>query len=126
VPAPVRDVRITVRTIPANASIQIDDGAPVDAPYTLDTSPSTTPRMIRASAPSYGSATRQVAFDQTREIVIELAPVPGTRRVKPRTKPEPSGTSAPSVDLTPAAPREPGMLPPKKPRALDEDNPFAG
>ena len=124
-PPPVRDVRITVRTIPANASIQIDDGPLVNAPYTLDTTPSTTLRTIRASAPSYAASAREVIFDQTREIVIELAPAPGQRRVKPRAKPDPSA-SAPSVDVTPVAPREPGMLPPKTPRALDEDNPFAG
>ena len=125
-PETPRDVRITVRTIPENASIQIDDGAPVTSPYTLETAPSATPRVIRATAPSYTSTTRQVAFDQAREIVIELAPVPGKGRPRPRTKPEPGGASTPSVELTPVAPREPGMLPPKKPRALDEDNPFAG
>ena len=125
-PEPVRDVRITVRTIPANASIQVDDGPPVNAPYTLDTSPSSTLRTIRASAPSYATSTREVIFDQTREIVIELAPAPGQRRVKPRSKPEPNLSANPPVDVTPVAPREPGTLPPKKPRALDEDNPFAG
>jgi hypothetical protein len=124
-PEPVRDVRITVRTIPASASIQIDDGPAVSAPYTLDTSPSTSTRTIRASAPSYTTSTREVVFDQTREIVIELAPAPGQRRGKPRSKPEPSVSATPSVDATPAQ-REPGMLPTKKPRALDEDNPFAG
>ena len=126
-PEPVRDVRITVRTIPSNASIQVDDGPAVNAPYTLDTSPSSTLRTIRASAPSYLTSTREVLFDQTREIVIELAPAPGQRRVKPRGKqPESSLSGTPSVDVTPVAPREPGTLPPKKPRALDEDNPFAG
>jgi len=126
VEAGVRDVKITVRTIPANASVQIDDGPLVKAPYTLETAPSAASRTIRASAPSYVSTARQVAFDQAREIVIELAPVSVPRRGKPRTKPEPSGSSAPSVDLTPTNTREPGMLPSKKPRALDEDNPFAG
>ena len=32
----------------------------------------------------------------------------------------------PSVDVNLVKPREPGTLPPKRPRALDEDNPFAG
>lgn len=125
-PEPVRDVRITVRTIPANATLQVDDGPPVNAPYTLDTSPSSSLRTIRASAPSYTTSTREVIFDQTREIVIELTPAATQRRVKPRGKPEPSLSATPSVDVTPVTPREPGTLPPKKPRALDEDNPFAG
>jgi eukaryotic-like serine/threonine-protein kinase len=124
--APGRDVKITVRTIPANASVQIDDGPPVTAPYTLETAPSSATRTIRASAPSYTSATRQVAFDQTREIVIDLAPAAASRRVKPRARPEPSSASAPAGDSSPSNVREPGTLPPKKPRALDEDNPFAG
>jgi len=68
----------------------------------------------------------QVAFDQTRDIVIELAPLPGQRR-KPRGKVEATPAPAtPSVDLKTVTPREPGVLPSKRPRSLDEDNPFAG
>jgi serine/threonine-protein kinase len=125
-PAAAREVSITVRTIPANARIRIDDGEPLEAPYTLQTPSSAEPRTIRASAPNFASATRQVAFDQTRDIVIELAPLPGQRR-KPRGKLEATPASAtPSVDLETVTPREPGVLPSKRPRSLDEDNPFAG
>jgi len=129
-PAAPREVSITVRTIPPNASIRIDDGEAVEAPYTLQTSSSAEPRMIRASAPSYATTTRQVAFDQTRDIVIELTPLPGKPSKKPRGKSEPSSQSpaaSPSpVDVRSVTPREPGVLPSKRPRALDEDNPFAG
>jgi serine/threonine protein kinase len=121
-----REVSITVRTIPPNASVRIDDGEPVEAPYTLQTASSSTQRTIRASAPNFASATRQVAFDQTRDIVIELTPLPGQRR-KPRGKPDANpGQTAPAVEIRTVTPRQPGVLPSKRPRALDEDNPFAG
>ena len=99
-PAAPREVSITVRTIPPNASIRIDDGEAVEAPYTLQTPSSAEPRMIRATAPSYATTTRQVAFDQTRDIVIELTPLPGQRR-KPRGKSEAaaSPTTTPSVEI---------------------------
>jgi serine/threonine-protein kinase len=123
-----RNVQITLRTIPPNAMITIDEGEPVDAPYTLQTQPQAGLRSIKASAPNYASVTREVLFDQTREIVLELTPLATTgpqRKNKPRTRPEPA--SAPSsVDSTLVKPREPGVLPTKRPRALDEDNPFAG
>jgi eukaryotic-like serine/threonine-protein kinase len=134
--APPEDVQITLRTIPPNGSVRIDGGEPVSTPYMLRTPSSSELRVLRASAPNYTSVTREVTFDQTREIVLELGPQvgqpatqqPGQRKPKPRSKPEPSATPAtPSVDVTPAKVREPGMLPPpKRPRALDEDNPFAG
>lgn len=125
-PPPAKDVAISVRTIPPNANIRIDDGAPVEAPYTLATPSSPALRTIRASAPNYISMTRQVAFDQTREIVLELEPVP-TQRKKPRAKPAPAREPAPpSLDLRTVTPRVPGVLPSKRPRELDERNPFEG
>jgi eukaryotic-like serine/threonine-protein kinase len=124
--APAKEVQITVRTIPSNASIRIDDGEPVEAPFTLRAAPSAEPRTIRATAPNYASVTRTFSFDQTREIVVELTPAPAQRKIKPRGKAElRPATAAPSVDLAPVKPREPGVLPPKRRRALDEDNPFA-
>jgi serine/threonine protein kinase len=126
-PVVAKDVHITVRTIPPNASIRVDDGEPVEAPYTLTGVKGAEPRTIRASAPNYTSVTRRLAFDETREVVLELAPVPAQRKHKVRGKAEVTPTpQAPSVDLAPVKPREPGALPPKRPRSLDEDNPFAG
>jgi len=128
-------VLITVRTIPPNASIRIDDGSPVEAPYSVELTPSTALRRIEASAPDYQNVTRQVVFDQTREIVLELQPrersANGSRKPRSRWKAEPtngSGTTAPAVIEVPVS-REPGTLPTgpgKRPRALDDDNPFAG
>jgi serine/threonine protein kinase len=127
-PPAVKDaVQITVRTVPENANLRIDDGEPVEAPYTFTVARSAEARTIRASAPNFTSLSRSVVFDQTREIVLELAPASSQRKNKPRGKVEATPTpQAPSVDLAPVKPREPGSLPPKRPRALDEDNPFAG
>src|SRR5688572_7028402 len=50
---PTRDVQITVRTIPPNATISIDEGESVTAPYTLQTQPRSDFRSIKASAPNY-------------------------------------------------------------------------
>jgi eukaryotic-like serine/threonine-protein kinase len=128
----VAPVLITVRTIPPNASIRIDDGTPVEAPYSLELAPSTALRTIEAIAPNHESVTRQVAFDQTREIVLELPrerSASGWRKPRTRAKAESApATTAPAVIEAPAS-REPGTLPTgpgKRPRALDDDNPFAG
>ncbi len=126
VPPPVRDIQITLRTIPATATLSIDEGEPLATPYTLQTQPRGDLRTIKASAPNYASVSRQVVFDQTREIVLELTPLPGPpRRNKPRAKPEATPSTSPG-DMTLVKPREPGELPTRRPRALDEDNPFAG
>jgi eukaryotic-like serine/threonine-protein kinase len=124
-------VLITVRTIPPKASIRIDDGSPVEAPYSVELRPSTALRTIEASAPNYESVTRQVTFDQTREIVLELPrdrSTAASRKPRTRWKAEPGPTTAPAVIEVPVS-REPGTLPSgpgKRPRALDDDNPFAG
>jgi eukaryotic-like serine/threonine-protein kinase len=126
-PSAPDQVQIIVRTVPSNASIRIDDGPPVSSPYTVQVASSSELRMIHASAPDHVSITRQVAFDQAREIVLELSTVPSQRRLKPRFKPDPNpAPPAPSVEMQPVKVREPGTLPSKRPRALDETNPFAG
>lgn len=121
-------VKITVRTIPANARIRIDDGESLAAPYTVELAPSQQLREITASAPNYTSTTRQVSFDQTREIVLELDRATSHRQPTPR-RPR-SGASEPTptaqeTDPTPVKPRE-ASTPGKRPRSLDADNPFAG
>jgi serine/threonine protein kinase len=118
-------VQITVRTIPPNAIIRIDDGAPMAAPYTATLASSNQVRVIRASAPNHVSLTRQVAFDQSQEIVLELTPVGNQRKPKPRVKAEPPAATAPPAP-EPGFVREPGSTQGKRPRALDVDNPFAG
>jgi hypothetical protein len=129
-PAPAaasQQVKITVRTIPAHARIRIDDGEPVAAPYTVEQAASRELRQITASAPNYASVTRQVSFDQTREIVLELERASSQQRPAPRrhrTSSDPS-PAAQSPEPAPVKPREPST-PGKRPRALDEDNPFAG
>jgi PEGA domain len=123
-------VKITVRTIPTHASIRIDGGDVLSAPYSMEVSPSKDLREITASAPSYSSVTRQVSFDQTREIVLELERAsrqPSQRRTRARTASEPpTPTRDPEELAPPVKPREPSGTPGKRPRALDEDNPFAG
>lgn len=120
-------VKITVRTIPENASVRIDGGEPVTAPYSLQVPPSDALRTIQASAPNYLSVTRQVAFDQTREIVLELAQARPPKRSRSRLKAEPAPTTTPANDMTLDHVRDVPVGPPnKRPRALDEDNPFAG
>jgi serine/threonine protein kinase len=136
-PAPAVEaqaVKITVRTIPARATIRIDGGDPLSSPYNMEVAPSQQLREITASAPNYASVTRQVSFDQTREIVIELERQPqqqqpparpaSQHRGKPQAASDP--TPAPQDDLPAVKPREPGTPGTKRVRALDEDNPFAG
>ena len=119
-------VKITVRTIPANTTIRIDDGNAVSAPYSVELPPSAELRTITASAPNYQSVTRQVSFDQTREIVLELDRLQRQgRRHKTNAEPSPAARE-PEVAQDPAPkPREP-VGQGKRPRALDEDNPFSG
>jgi hypothetical protein len=130
--ASAEPVQIIVRTVPANAILRIDDGAPLAAPYRTQLVPSSTVRVVRASAPGYASLTREIAFDRTQEIVLELDPVqpqaPSQRRQKPTRRVESQAVSNPTpVETTSSARPGDSMAPPaKRPRALDEDNPFSG
>ena len=129
--AEAQAVKITLRTIPARATLRIDGGDPLPSPYNMEVAPSQQLREITASAPNYNSVTRQVSFDQTREIVIELdrqQPQPAQpRQPSHRSKPQAASdpTPAPQQALPPVKAHETGT-PGKRPRALDEDNPFAG
>jgi hypothetical protein len=133
-PAPVAEaqaVKITLRTIPARATLRIDGGDPLSSPYNMEVAPSQQLREITASAPNYTSVTRQVSFDQTREIVIELdrQQQQQSQRQAPQHRGKPAVASDPTpaaqTDTPPVKPRETGT-PGKRVRALDEDNPFAG
>ncbi len=119
-------VQITVRTIPANASIRIDDGAPMSAPYSAEVAASDQVRVIRASAPNHVSVTRRVAFDQTQEIVLQLDQIQSQRRPKTRVKTDPQPSVTVPVTASEPAPGSAMSPPVKRPRALDGDNPFAG
>jgi len=138
-PTPAVDaqaVKITVRTIPPRATIRIDGGDPLSSPYNMEVAPSQQLREITASAPNYASVTRQVSFDQTREIVIELdrqqqqqqqQRQPPRRGRAPAAANDNSPPPAQDPELPLVKPREPGSPPPsRRPRTLDEDNPFAG
>jgi hypothetical protein len=123
---PQQQVKITVRTIPAHARIRIDDGEPVASPHTVEQAASKQLREITASAPNYTSVTRQISFDQTREILLELERASSHRQPGRRPRAASSEpTPAPSPDPAPVKPRE-ASTPGKRPRALDADNPFAG
>lgn len=131
-PAEAQAVKITLRTIPARATIRIDGGDPLSSPYNMEVAPSQQLREITASAPNYGSVTRQVSFDQTREIVIELDRQQQPQQQQPRqpshrSKPQAASDPTPPLqqDLPPVKAHETGT-PGKRPRALDQDNPFAG
>lgn len=118
-------VRVTLRTVPEEATLRIDDGEPVRAPFVADLAPSSTLHVVRVTAPGHAPLTRKVAFERSEEIVFELEPLPG-KRPKPRPRADAPSAPAAVVDSTPlVTPREPGVLPSKRPRALDEDNPFA-
>jgi serine/threonine protein kinase len=128
-------VKITLRTIPARATLRIDGGDPLTSPYNMEVAPSQQLRQITASAPNYASVTRQVSFDQTREIVIELdrlekqapqRPAPQHRGKAAAAASNP-GSPAGEPELPLVQPREPGSpAPGRRPRALDADNPFSG
>jgi serine/threonine-protein kinase len=121
-----RAVKITVRTIPPNATIRIDDGNAVSAPYSVEIAPSAEQRVITASAPNYQSVTRQVSFDQTREIVLELDRLQRqVRRHRTNAEPSPAARDPEAAAEPPPKPREP-VGPGRRPRALDEANPFSG
>jgi hypothetical protein len=124
-----------VRTIPAHASIRIDGGEPVETPYSMQVAASAELREITASSPSYTSVTRQVSFDQSREIVIELERQQQTsQRPPPQHRggrgPAAAGnptSAAPDPELQLVSPRDPGTPGTgRRPRSLDADNPFSG
>jgi serine/threonine-protein kinase len=122
-----QQVKITVRTIPAHARIRIDDGEPVTTPFTVEQAASKQLRQITASAPSYTSVTRQVSFDQSQEIVLELERASSHRQParRPRAASSEPTPAAQNPEPAPVKPRDPST-PGKRPRTLDEANPFAG
>jgi serine/threonine-protein kinase len=133
-PVEAQQVKITLRTIPAHASVRIDGGEPIEAPYSMQVAASPELREITASSPNYVSVTRQVSFDQSREIVIELERQQPSQRPAPqhRSGRTPAAASnptsaAPDPDLQLVSPREPGTPGTgRRPRSLDADNPFSG
>jgi serine/threonine-protein kinase len=134
-PAEAQQVKITVRTIPAHAIIRIDGGEPIQTPYSLQAPASPELREITASSANYTSVTRQVSFDQSREIVIELE---RQQQASQRPAPQHRGGKAPAAagnptsgppdpELQLVSPREPGTPGTgRRPRSLDADNPFSG
>jgi serine/threonine protein kinase len=123
-----RPVKITLRTLPSNAVLRIDDGAPLAAPYIVEVAPSSQQHVITASAPNYAVLTSQVTFDQSREIVLELEQKTRqqTRRGRTQASAEPAVTSTPNSAPVPPKAHEAPPAPGKRPRTLDEANPFAG
>jgi hypothetical protein len=98
----------------------------MSAPYSAQVAASDQVRVIRASAPNHVSVTRQVAFDQTQEIVLQLEQVQSQRRPKTRVKVDPQPSVTVPVTSSEPAPGSAMSPPVKRPRALDGDNPFAG
>jgi serine/threonine-protein kinase len=133
--AEAQQVKITVRTIPAHASIRIDGGEPIETPYSIQVAASPELREITASSANYTSVTRQVSFDQSREIVIELErqqqgaqrPAPSHRGGRAPAAAGNPTSAAPDPELPLVSPREPGTPGTgRRPRSLDADNPFSG
>jgi hypothetical protein len=135
-PARPQIVRISVRTVPQDAIIRIDDGPGVASPYVGEVLATGNSRVIEASAPGYTSELRRVIFDRDQELVLELSPSgkdpKDAKRAK--TKKPPRGKSEPSVQPTqPVSSPVPSSVSQseptprtKKPRTLDADNPFGG
>jgi serine/threonine-protein kinase len=132
-PARPQTVRISVRTLPEDATIRIDDGPSVTSPYVGEVLANGNSRVIEASAPGYASELRRVTFDRDQELVLELSSLTRDgKRVKSTRKPR--GKSDPSPQVTqPVSTPVPSSVsqsdpPPrtKKPRTLDVDNPFGG
>jgi serine/threonine-protein kinase len=133
-PARPQTVRVTVRTVPEDATIRIDDGPSVASPYVGEVIANGSSRVVEASAPGYASELRRVIFDRDQELQFELTSLtPGKKPAKPGKKPLKGKTE----QVTPAAPPLTAPYPssvsvsdppikPKKPRTLDVDNPFGG
>jgi serine/threonine-protein kinase len=79
VPQPKADLAASVivdfRASPAGATVTLD-GAVVPLPFSGEFSRSATLRHIEASAPGYRRFAKLLAFDQNRNIEIELEPLP--------------------------------------------------
>jgi hypothetical protein len=117
-PPPIEPVSVSVRTVPEHATLRIDDGPPMSAPYRSEVPPDSRARVIRASAPGYVTATRELSFDQNRELVIELERE--KRRVARAPRAKPKVARPPVKDPSQVETKPTG----KRLRALDSDNPF--
>lgn len=122
---PGANVVITVRAVPAEAAVFLDDGPALPNPHYVTVTPDSRPHRVRAAASGYADSVQEVAFDRSKEIVVVLREqTPGVR--KPSGARPVAGTPTVTPSATPT--RKLGELPPvtkKPPRSLDSDNPFA-
>ncbi|HLV64606.1 MAG TPA: serine/threonine-protein kinase [Polyangiaceae bacterium] len=123
-PVPERLV-ITLRAEPAHAILYLDDGPALPNPYQASVSRDERPHVLRARAPGYLEQSKELRFDQSKEVLVVLPKEVEAAPKRPPTRPTTVRTTTPQPAVTPT--RVPGELPTvtrKAPRPLDPDNPF--
>jgi eukaryotic-like serine/threonine-protein kinase len=123
-PTAAAKVSITLRTLPADGRIAVDGGRELTSPVTLEVEADEAVHRVVARSPGYREQVRELAFDRSQELVLELEKAPrtsGPARVnRPAPGPvvrQPEPKSAPLNDAP--------VVMKKPPRQLDNDNPFA-
>lgn len=126
-------VTISLRSEPPNALLRVDNGPALTSPQVIIAGRSDELHGIVASLDGYEPLVRQIAFDQSQEIVLGLKPVaavpPPPPPRKPQLLPRPPqrapASTLPNVSTT-GAPVDAQAGKKKKPkRPIDSANPFA-
>jgi eukaryotic-like serine/threonine-protein kinase len=113
IPAPIAPAvsKITLRTIPANAQVTLDD-AKLQNPFEGSFPRSDARHRIEVKAPGYRTEAQWVTFDADRNLEIALVRGSGTHEAKVKL-PAPPPTTAPPTVATPTT--KPAETPKTKP-----------
>jgi serine/threonine protein kinase len=125
-------VTITLRAEPAEASLRIDGGEALPSPQVIEVMPSQRLHLVYSSLDGYEPVTRQVSFDHSQELVLQLTPQTLESRPiaasatgkRPGAVPraERRGRNQPDV----SAVADPAVLKRRRTkRPIDSSNPFA-
>lgn len=128
-------VQIRISAVPADAMISLDDAAPMQAPRVITRNRDAAKHRLRVSRPDYQSEERDLVFDTSSELLIELRRLPTAVTTPDRQSSTPETRVAkpmmPAPETRPSPPpttrtREPAGPRIRKPnRPLDPSNPFS-
>lgn len=124
-PASEAEAPITVTLIasPSRAALYLDDGPALPNPYQLTVVPDSKPHQVRAAAPGFADRTEELRLDGNKEVKLTLSALasgahPALAKPKASSDAAHPGTTAPTSGDLP-------KVVTKRPRVLDNDNPFA-
>jgi len=129
-PAPL--VTVTIRTEPPEARVRVDDGPPEPSPHVVVTVPSQQLHGVVISLDGYESLLRQMAFDQSQDIILGLrrrtdepSPTPSAQSTKGPKSASVASTRTAQTDTSTSVSDILNNKRKRPKRQIDSSNPFA-